>query len=146
MIIYRSSLMLVAKAVATESPDTSTKVGAVLSSRRGFAFAIGFNCFPNGVRNLDERRERPAKYAWTVHAEMNALAQCAALGFSTQGMICYSTQIPCSRCMGILIQAGIAGVFCPTPDFKNMRQPWFDDSVITVQMCKEADVLLRYED
>ncbi|SDC30060.1 ComE operon protein 2 [Shouchella lonarensis] len=54
----------------------------------------------------------------TVHAEMNALLQCAKLGVATEGAEIYITHFPCVHCTKALIQAGIAKVYYAT-DYKN---------------------------
>lgn len=43
----------------------------------------------------------------TVHAEMNAITQCAKLGVSTEGATMYVTHFPCIYCTKHIIQAGI---------------------------------------
>lgn len=43
----------------------------------------------------------------TIHAEMNALLQCAKFGVSTQGAEIYVTHFPCLQCTKSIIQAGI---------------------------------------
>jgi dCMP deaminase len=43
----------------------------------------------------------------TIHAEMNALLQCAKLGTATAGAEIYVTHFPCLSCTKALLQAGI---------------------------------------
>lgn len=43
----------------------------------------------------------------TIHAEMNALIQCAKYGVSCDGAIAYITDYPCPDCLKALNQAGI---------------------------------------
>lgn len=43
----------------------------------------------------------------TIHAEMNALLQCAKLGIPTDGAEIYVTHFPCLACTKSLLQAGI---------------------------------------
>jgi dCMP deaminase len=47
----------------------------------------------------------------TIHAEMNALLQCAKYGVATDGAIAYVTHYPCPDCMKALNQAGIRKVY-----------------------------------
>lgn len=47
----------------------------------------------------------------TVHAEMNALLQCARFGVSTKGASIYVTHFPCLACSKALIQAGIQEIY-----------------------------------
>jgi len=46
----------------------------------------------------------------TIHAEMNALLQCAIHGISTKGATAYVTNMPCTNCAKSLIAAGIKEV------------------------------------
>ena len=43
----------------------------------------------------------------TIHAEINAILQCARAGSSTNAATLYVTHFPCVRCMPTIIQAGI---------------------------------------
>lgn len=54
----------------------------------------------------------------TVHAEMNALLQCAKFGAPTSGAEIYVTHFPCLQCTKAIIQAGIHTVYYAA-DYKN---------------------------
>ena len=43
----------------------------------------------------------------TIHAEMNALLQCAKFGISADGASIYVTDFPCLQCTKSLLQTGI---------------------------------------
>ncbi|MDI1879844.1 deaminase, partial [Staphylococcus aureus] len=47
----------------------------------------------------------------TIHAEMNALLQCAKQGVSTEGATIYVTHFPCLNCTKSIIQAGIKRIY-----------------------------------
>lgn len=47
----------------------------------------------------------------TIHAEMNALLQCAKQGVSTDGATIYVTHFPCLNCTKSIIQAGIQTIY-----------------------------------
>lgn len=47
----------------------------------------------------------------TLHAEMNAILQCAENGVSTRGAAVYVTYYPCLNCTKALIQAGVKRVY-----------------------------------
>ncbi len=46
----------------------------------------------------------------TIHAEINALIQCAIHGVSTKGATAYVTNMPCTNCAKALIGAGIVEI------------------------------------
>jgi dCMP deaminase len=99
-----------ARHAATASKD-STKVGAVLVDRDGTVLLTSYNGPPRGVRDLPERFERPAKYAYASHAERNLIAFAARKGIATDGCSVYVTHAPCAECMKSIIQAGITCVY-----------------------------------
>ncbi|MBP1045895.1 ComE operon protein 2 [Enterococcus sp. BWM-S5] len=43
----------------------------------------------------------------TIHAEMNAVLQCAKFGIPTEGAEIYVTHFPCLQCTKMVLQAGI---------------------------------------
>ncbi|MCF3941826.1 ComE operon protein 2 [Oceanobacillus alkalisoli] len=54
----------------------------------------------------------------TVHAEANALLQCAKFGVPTEGADVYVTHFPCLQCCKQLIQSGIRTVYY-AEDYRN---------------------------
>ncbi|MBM7569601.1 ComE operon protein 2 [Aquibacillus albus] len=54
----------------------------------------------------------------TVHAEINALLQCAKFGVATDGAELYVTHFPCLQCCKAIIQSGIQTVYYAN-DYKN---------------------------
>nr|WP_106780036.1 ComE operon protein 2 [Lysinibacillus timonensis] len=70
------------------------------------------HCIENGCYVVDHHCVR------TVHAESNALLQCAKYGTSTNGADLYVTHFPCLQCTKSIIQAGIKNVFY-AKDYKN---------------------------
>lgn len=99
----------IARLIAQSSRDV-TKVGAVIT-REDRIVSTGFNGFPRGLDDhAPERHERPAKYLWTIHAELNAILNAARDGVSVRGCDLYCTHPPCAQCAGAIVQAGISGV------------------------------------
>lgn len=105
---WSSYLMGFAEHAATKSKDT-TKVGAVLVRDRTI-LCSGFNGPPRGVRDTPDRFERPRKYLFATHAEMNCLATAAREGIRIEGCSMYVTHEPCSVCARLIIQSGIVRV------------------------------------
>jgi dCMP deaminase len=103
--------MDLAHKTASRSKDPTTKVGCIVTSKDKVVVASGYNGIPQGVADLPERMERPAKYLWTAHAEENAVALAARVGASLRDGSAYVTHHPCSRCARSLIQAGIKVVY-----------------------------------
>jgi dCMP deaminase len=94
---------------ALKSKD-STQVGAILVGPEREIRLTAFNGPPKGVKDLPERRERPAKYLFASHAEANLIAFAAREGIRTKGCTVFVTHMPCSACARTLIQAGISKI------------------------------------
>lgn len=110
-----------AEYISKWSKDRSRGVGAVIVNSDKRVISFGYNGFPSGVDDdVDERHERPVKYDWTIHAEMNAIINAARLGVSTNGATIYLNLFPCARCAGDLINSGIKKVVVS-------KKPNFDD-------------------
>lgn len=54
----------------------------------------------------------------TIHAEMNAILQCAKFGVPTEGAEIYVTHFPCLPCTKMILQAGIKKIHYLT-DYHN---------------------------
>lgn len=103
----------IAEVVALRSKDPSTKVGALVvkSHNRGpTQLSFGYNGFPRGVHDTDERWQRPKKYEFVLHAERNAILNAS---FNLVGATVYITHFPvCNECAKEIAQAGITRVVC----------------------------------
>ncbi|MFA1820473.1 ComE operon protein 2 [Virgibacillus oceani] len=70
----------------------------------------------------------------TVHAEANALLQCAKFGVPTKNADIYITHFPCLQCSKQLIQAGIKTVYYEE-DYRNNE--------FAIQLFEEAGVKMK---
>lgn len=92
------------------SKDPSTKVGSVIVAPDRRIMSLGYNGFPRGVTDLEERlNDRPTKYAFVAHAERNALDN---VDVNVRGCTLYVTLQPCADCTKSIIQKGIKRVVC----------------------------------
>lgn len=133
-------MMRLAEHVATKSKDVSTKVGCILVAPDMSIRSTGFNGFPRGCDDSVELyANRDIKLMRTAHAEINAIAQSAKAGTSTDGCYAVVTYPPCSQCAAALINAGIVKVICPPLPVDSKWIASFDESS---RMFKEAGVEL----
>lgn len=102
-----------AKLFSTWSKDPRKKIGAVVVGHKGQVLAQGFNGFPRGVLDSDERyNDRETKRKFVVHAEMNCIYNASFNGVSLQGHDMYVYGLPpCSECAKGIIQSGIKEVW-----------------------------------
>lgn len=135
-------LMGFAEHAALKSKDP-TKVGAVLVRERT-VLASGYNGPPRGVKDTEDRFERPAKYLFATHAEMNLIATAAREGIRIDGCYIYVTHFPCSACARLMIQAGVRKVVfgtgttsMPAEEFEAART-MFDESGVQLVEIKSG--------
>lgn len=72
----------------------------------------GVHCIDDGCYVIDGHCVR------TIHAEANALLQCAKFGVPTENAEIYVTHFPCLQCCKQIIQSGIVKVYYAT-DYRN---------------------------
>lgn len=105
--------------VASRSTCLRRHVGAVLV-RKDRIIATGYNGAPRGLghcldlgclrTDLGIPSGQRYELCRGVHAEQNAIINCAYYGVSTQDTVLYCTNQPCIICARILINAGIVRV------------------------------------
>lgn len=107
-----------ARLAASRSGCLSRNVGCVIVQDNRI-IATGYNAAPVGISECFDRgsclRQDCASgtnlgYCFAVHAEQNALAQCAKYGIACDGASMYVTTQPCARCMKMIINSGIKEV------------------------------------
>ena len=100
--------MVQAALLASRSTCKRLSVGAVLVRDKRI-IAGGYNGSVSGDDHcIDEGcYQRDGHCVRTIHAEMNAILQCARFGMSTDGASLYVTDFPCLQCTKSLLQAGI---------------------------------------
>lgn len=134
-----------AQEVSKWSKDPSTQVGAVIVNSLGQVVGTGYNGFPRGVNDTEERYlDRVQKYKFIVHAEVNAIL---LAGQNARGSTLYvypSFAIPnvCNECAKAVIQSGIKRVvgFTPKPEDAERAKRWKDSILISKTMLEEAGV------
>ena len=100
--------------VAQWSKDPKEKVGCVIVSPDRREVAFGYNGFPKGIADSDDRlNDQDKKTALTVHAELNAILNARR---DLTGWTLYTTKAPCLACAKAIIQAGIGQVVGPPLD------------------------------
>ncbi len=130
--------------LALRSTCTRLMVGAtIVRDKRiiagGYNGSIsgGKHCIDEGCYVIDNHCVR------TIHAEMNALLQCAKFGVPTAGSEMYVTHFPCLNCCKAIIQAGIKKMYFAT-EYKN--NPYaielFEQAGIEVEQVELEEMIL----
>ena len=104
--------MQLAETWARQATCCRAQVGCVLVDADRHVIASGFNGAPRGLPHCEVSWEhKDADHCQhSLHAEMNALLQCARVGVSCRGASLYTTHLPCRLCAMMIVQVGIVGV------------------------------------
>ena len=97
--------MKIAETVALKSKDPSSKMGCVIVDQNKRVVSLGYNGM---VQGADESKmtlkERPMKYHFAIHSEMNALIFARR---DLTGCTIYNRVATCENCLKYCLQAGI---------------------------------------
>jgi dCMP deaminase len=99
--------MEIAKISALRSKDPHTQVGCCIVNDHKI-IGVGYNGMPTGIPDNHPAIswERPDKYSYVVHAEVNAVLNTISFD-KLKGATMYCTLFPCNECTKVLIQSGI---------------------------------------
>lgn len=97
----------IVQVTATRSPCHRLQVGCLLVKDNRIV-SQGYNGFLPGCKHQSIVRDGHEQA--TVHAEQNAIADCAKRGVSCEGCTAYITHYPCVICCRILLAAGITKI------------------------------------
>jgi len=106
--------MDLAHSVASRGTCDRARVGAVILDTKNRIVATGYNGSAGpGVGHCDDigHQMRDNHCIATVHAEQNAIADCARTGKAIEGCSIYVTHFPCLNCIKLIIQSGITAVY-----------------------------------
>lgn len=126
------------------SKDPSTKVGAIIVDNHRRIISTGYNGFPSGIDDTDERYyNRELKYGLVIHAELNALLNALRNGVAVKDGILYVYPLPvCQECAKAIIQSGIKEVrLFDGPELGNER--WLNSWKKSSAMFIEAGVSFK---
>ena len=115
---------------ASRSPCERLQVGCLLVKNNRI-ISQGYNGFLPGCPHesviIDGHEQM------TVHAEQNAISDCARRGVSCNGCTAYITHYPCINCMKILCSSGIESIKYIN-DYKNDEMVKYISSVSGVNI------------
>ena len=108
-IPWDTTFLLEAILWSKRSHDPQTKCGCVLAKNNVLIMA-GYNGFISEINDTALPNLRPFKYPFFIHAEHNAILNCARRGVSTAGATAYISGEPCNYCLQYLWQASISRI------------------------------------
>ncbi len=137
--------MSITRLVAERSTCLRRKVGAILVKGKRI-LCTGYNGAPAGLSHcletgclreqLGVKSGQRHELCRALHAEQNVLIQAAFHGIAVEGAVLYCTNLPCSICTKMLINAGIRKIYF---------QEGYPDE-LSRQMLEEAGIELIHLD
>ena len=124
---------------AKRSKDPNTQVGACIVNQDHIIISTGYNGFPKNCSDDVFRWERTGKdpkYAYVVHAELNAILNSG--GQSLKGASLYVSLFPCNECTKAIIQSGIREIVYLSDKYADS-----DATLASKTMLRAAGVQMR---
>jgi dCMP deaminase len=133
-IDWDTYFMSIAEKVAERGTCDRKQVGCVLVKDKRI-IATGYNGSMSGSDHCDDvgHLMENNHCVRTIHAEVNAVAQCAKHGVSCEGATCYCNTLPCWNCFKTLVNAGVTKIF-----FKDSYNAELKDKVF--EFSEELDI------
>lgn len=128
--------------VAKRSTCKRRAVGALIVKDKQI-LSTGYNGAPSGIRHcieigcLREQRNIPSgqyhELCRGIHAEQNAIIQAAFHGVSIKDASLYCTNLPCSICAKMIINAGIREIYYHSGYADSMSQEMLEEARVAVK-------------
>jgi len=139
---WHTYFMEIAKLISKRSTCLRRSVGALVVQNKRI-LSTGYNGAPAGLKHCIDRGciRQQMKVASGerhelcrgLHAEQNAIIQAALHGVPIKGASLYSTHLPCSICIKMIINAGIKQVFY-CDGYTDM---------LSLELIKESGIILK---
>ena len=129
--------MTIARVVAGESKDPSSRVGCVILDEDSRVVSAGYNGFVAGCDEGQMTQSKPMKYELVIHSEMNAILHARR---SLKGCVLYSTHAPCNNCLKHILQAGIREIYYEDNSIMKRTSKLSNDAVVRLISATGAEV------
>ena len=122
---------------ALRTKDPNTQVGACIVDKDKKVVSIGYNGMPIGCNDKDmpwnrEGGFKDTKYAYVVHAELNAILNSPR---NLKDTILYVSLFPCNECAKAIIQVGIKKIYYESDKYEGT-----DGNIVSKTMLDRAGV------
>lgn len=134
----------VCRTISEWSKDPSSKLGALVVSDRNRIVGTGYNGFPEGVSDSEDRyNNRELKYELVVHAEVNAILSAGDRARNSTLYVYpgWGSPCMCTGCCKVAIQSGVrrvVGLLRPIDSERFKR--WEESLKLSQLMCDEAGI------
>ena len=138
---WEEYFMNITSLVAQRSTCTRRAVGAIIVKDKRI-LTTGYNGAPSGIKHclevgcLREEMNIPSgerhELCRGIHAEQNAIIQAGYHGVSVKDAVLFCTNLPCSICAKMIINAGIIKIYYETGYADLMSQEMFEEAGVEV--------------
>lgn len=139
---WDSYFMEIASLVSKRATCLRRQVGAVIVKEKNI-LSTGYNGAPSGITHcevtgcLREKLNVPSgerhELCRGLHAEQNAIIQAAYHGVSIKGSTLYCTNLPCSICSKMIINAGIRRIIYKDGYMDQLAEEMITESGIKIE-------------
>ena len=139
VITWDEYFMGLAHLSALRSKDPNTQVGACIVDAENKVVSIGYNGMPRGCSDNEFPWEREGsflntKYAFVVHAELNAILNSPR---PVKDCTLYVSLFPCNECAKAIIQSGIRKIV-----YESDKYDGTEGNVASKKMLQKAGIEL----
>lgn len=131
---WKETFMNIAQNIALRSKDPNTQVGSLIVNNDNIIIGTGYNGFPRGISDDHFSWDKPEKYNYVIHAEINAIINSNDFK-SIKNSTLYTTLFPCKECSKIIIQLGIKNIIYLSDKYNNT-----EDNLIAKKMLDYANI------
>ena len=149
---WETYFMDITKLVAKRTTCLRRGVGAIIVKERRI-LSTGYNGAPSNVRHCREvgcLRETMAvpsgerhELCRGIHAEQNAIIQAAYHGVSIKGATLYCTNLPCSICAKMIINAGITRIYYASGYADDLSRQMLAEAQVELHQVESIDTEVR---
>lgn len=138
--------METARLIAGNSPDPSTKVGALIISPDGLVMGVGYNRLKDGIKESAAIwSDRAVKLASVIHAETSAIIDAVTRSGGSRGCTMYIYGLPpCADCARQIVNAGIARVvYRYAKPHRTLNKDWRVSCMVALRMLRAGGVRVK---
>jgi dCMP deaminase len=138
---WETYFMNITTLVAQRSTCTRRAVGAIIVKDKRI-LSTGYNGAPSGIQHcldvgcLRENMRVPSgerhELCRGIHAEQNAIIQAAYHGVSVKDAVLFCTNLPCSICAKMIINAGIRKIYYQSGYADRLSREMLDEAGVEV--------------
>jgi dCMP deaminase len=129
--------------IASCSNDSVTKTGAVIVKNDQILIE-GHSKFIKGTEEHPQFLEKPKKYNFILHAEVDAITIAAKHGIRMDYSTMYMPWLPCNRCFTTMYNSGIRTLVSHVQQLERSTTRWdeeLNDTLLLIKATKDFNLL-----